>query len=653
MITKGQKVINATKVMSIDMMNSSDRVYGAATLRCAPILYALYARIMIINPNAPNWINRDRLVVSTNHASSILYPMLYMAGYKIGVDDLKKYCEDGSITPENLDSRITPGVDAPTGMPGEGIATAVGMAFAGKYLAELLNIKSEIINYNVYVLCGIEDIISGIGQEALSCAAENNLNNLYVIVEYNRNDVVHKRLHFKEDIVRHLRGYGFDVSEVTGGTKYNFIAKHLEQNNTPKKPSAFFINTNPGINLVEERVAFQKGGPFKNNDYKGLRGTINSCNIPFEVTDEIKEYMPHLIEKRCLEEYNLWKKDYEELKSTASGEIKKVINELEKGKLFVDFDSNKFKVKDTYNEDLLKTNLDIMKIIAKKTPLFMGGGTDADLCKTKLGKNLYYDEFYDSNSIEFKNRYNAYGSILNGMALCNLRVFGSAPLIYSDCSKASMRLSSYMNLPVIYIYTHDTPFSMIDGAIYQPVEQLGNLRSIPGMNVFRPADIDELFGVWEYILKHNDKPSTIVLGIDKIMKQEGTVSKYVPFGAYMIKKEIGKLDAVIISTGNEIPLTLQVETLLKNDGLNIRVVSMPSMNLFLEQKENYRNLLLPKKFPIFVIEASNDPNWLQFATSKEHILGINKYGKCGSKQELIEYYEYSSENIANKIKNLL
>lgn len=653
MITKGQKVINATKVMSIDMMNSSNRVYGAATLRCAPILYALYARTMIINPNDPKWINRDRLVLSTNHASSILYPMLYMADYKVGVDDLKKYCQFGSITPENLDPRLTPGVDAPTGMPGEGIATAAGMALAGKYLAELLNIKSEIINYNVYVVCGIEDIISGIGQEALSFAGENILNNLYVIVEYNRNDITRKNIYFREDIIKHLKSYGFNVSEVFGGSNYNSVAKSLNRADVSKFPTALLVHTSPGTNLVNERVALQKGGPFKDNDYKGLRGTINSCHIPFETTEEVKNYVPSLIEKRCLEEYNLWKKDYEELKKTASGEIKKTISALEKGQLLIDFDSDKFKVKATYNEDLLKSNLDIMKIIAKKTPLFMGGGSDAEFCMSKIGKNLYYNEYYDSNSIEFKNRYNAYGSILNGMALCNLRPFGSVPLVYSECAKNSMRLSSYMNLPVTYIYTHDTPFSMLDGAIYQPVEQIGSLRNTPGMNVFRPADISELFGTWEYILKHNNKPSTIVLGTEKIKKQEGTVSKYVWYGAYMIKKELGKLDAVIISTGNEISLALQVEKMLQEEDLNIRVVSMPSMNLFLEQKENYQKLLLPKGFPIFVIEASNDPNWLQFVTSKNHIIGINKYGQCGQKEDLIEHYEYSPEDIAKKIKNLL
>lgn len=653
MITRGQKVINATKVMSIDMMNSSNRVYGACPLRCAPILYALYSKIMMINPKDPNWINRDRFVLSYNHGSSILYPMLHMAGYDVSVDDLKKYCKNGSITPETVDPRITPGIDAPSGIPGEGIATAVGIALAGKYLGEVLNGKTEVINYNVYVLCSLEDIISGIGQEAMAFAGENMINNLHLIIDYSRNDIIRKNIYFKEDILKHLRGYGFDACEITTGNNYNNIAKCLDKAYESKIPTALVVHTNPGTNLVNEKVSFQNGGAFEPRDFKMLRGSINSCQIPFETTQDVKEYLPELIEKRCLEEYNLWKKDYEELKLNGSGEIKKIISSLEKGKLFVDFDSDKFKVKATYNENLLKTNLDIMKIIAKKTPLFIGGASDVTLCQAQIGKNLYYDGFYESNSIEFKNRYCAYGSILNGLALCNLRPFGSSPMIYSEFAKSSMRMSAYLNLPVTYIFTHDTPFSMLDGVIYQPFEQISSIRNIIGMNVFRPSDINELFGVWEYILKHNDKPNTIILGNDKVTKQEGTVSKYVSYGGYMIKKELGKLDMILIATGNEVPIALKVAKYFEEKQINVRVISMPSLNLFIEQSENYRKLLLPKGFPVFVIEASKDPNWLEFATSKNHVIGIDEYGKCGSKQELLDYYDYNLNDIIKRIEKML
>lgn len=653
MITKGQKVINATKVMSIDMMNSSNRVYGACPLKCAPILYSLYSKIMMINPKDPKWINRDRLVVSYNHSSSILYPMLYMANYDLSVDDLKKYCQKDSKTPECLDPRITPGIDAPTGMPGEGIAMGVGMALAGKYLAELLNGKCEIINYNVYVLCSLEDIISGIGQEALAFAGENIINNLYVIIDYDRNSIIKKNIYFNEDIIKHLKGYGFNVREIFSGNNYNNVVKGLDRSYTSKLPVALVIHTNPGLNLVDEKIAFQKGGAFEPRDFKLLRGSINSCLIPFEVNKEVKEYLPSLIEKRCLEKYTLWKEAYELLKSGGNGEIKNIINSLEKGKLFIDFDSNKFKVKSTYNENLLKTNLDIIKMIAKKTPLFIGGGSDVVLCQSRMNEHLFYGGYYNSNSIEFKNRYSAYGSILNGLALCNIKSFGIIPLVYADLAKPSMRMSDYMNLPVTYIYTHDTPFTMADGAIYQPVEQLETIRNIPGMNVFRPADISELFGVWEYILKCNNKPSVIILGNEKITKQEGTFSKHIAYGGYMIRKEIGKLDAIIISSGNEVPLSLEVSKVFEHEGINIRVISMPSLNLFLKQKENYKKLLLPEGFPIFVIEASFDCHWLEVATSKQHIIGINKYGKCGSKKDLLDHYEYNIINIVSKIRNLL
>lgn len=653
MIAKGQKVINAAKVMSIDMMNSSNRVYGACPLRCASILYALYAKIMMINPKDPNWINRDRFVLSYNHGSSILYSMLHLSGYDISVDDLKKFSKYNSITPESVNPKLTPGIDAPTGLPGEGIATAVGIALAGKYLAENLNIKSEIINYNVYVLCSIEDIISGIGQEALSFAGENVLNNLYVIVDYNRNDIVKKNLFFNGDIAKHLKGYGFNVSEIANGNNYNNLAKCLDRSYVSKFPVAVVVNTNPGSNLIEEKISLQKGGAFEPKDFKIIRGSINSCHIPFEVTKEVKDYVPSLIEKRCSEEYELWKKDYENLKNTAKEDLLKTLNSLEKNKLFIEFDSDKFKIKDSYNENLLKSNLDIMRMIAKKTPLFLGASSDVSLCKTQINESLFYNGQYESNTIEFKTRYAAYGSILNGMTLCNLRPFGCVPLVYSDLSKTSMRMSSYMNLPVTYIYTHDTPFTVFDGAIYQPVEQISMLRNIPGLNVFRPADISELFGVWEYILKHSDKPNAIILGNEKIVKQEGTVSKYVSYGAYIIKKEIGKLDMVLVATGNEVPIALKVAKYFEEKMLNVRVVSIPSINLFKEQNENYLKLLLPKGLPIFVIEASNDHNWLEFIPNKQYLIGIDNYGVFGNKEDVINYYEYNPEKVIEKIEKML
>ncbi len=455
---------------------------------------------------------------------------------------------------------------------------------------------------------------------------------------------------FAEDIEKHLKGYKFNV-HVAANT-HRQLSTIINRNQESKYPTAVIINNSPGLSLLYDSVSNLKGEPISEKDYKLLKKSLNS-NIPFEVNEEEKEYFLKAIEKRCLGEYKSWEKDYEEFKESASNEIKQIISSLENETLNIDFDSTKFKVKDTYSEDLLKSNLDIMKIINKKNSLFMGGSPDVLYNKSDISKGYYFcDNGHDSNIIEFGNRINSLGSILNGMALCGLKVFGNMPLVYSDATKSSIKLSSILNLPVTYIYNHDTPLSIPYANIYQPTDQIGMLRNMIGLNVFRPADIIELFGVWEYILKHHDKPNALILGTEEVMKQEGTNSKYVSYGAYIIKKELGKLDAVIISTGNELPLAIDVSKELEKD-YNIRVVSMPSMNLFLNQNINYRNLLLPNNVPTFVIEASKDANWFRFATSENHIFGINQYGKYTNKEDLKKYFEMNKEDLAKKIKELL
>lgn len=651
MLSKANRVINTIKELSIDMMHESKITYADTLLRSTDLLYSLFAKIMIINPKDPTWINRDRLILSTNHNSAMLYSTLHLAGYDISIEDLKKYCKDGSKTPENLDPRITPGVDAPDGTPGEGIAMAVGMAIAEKYLANLLNQKKEIISYNTYVMCSVDDITSGIAQEALSLAGELKLNNLFLIFEYNKNEFIKKNKFLEEDIDKRLKSYGFNVYSTSN--THRQLSAIINRHQESKFPTAVIVNNVLGLRLVYESVSKLKGEPLTEKDYKNLKKNFNSCPNPFETKQEEKECLPSLIEKRCFEEYNLWKKDYEEFKETASDELKQIIDSLENGKLVVNFDSEKFKVKETYNEDLLKSNLDIMKIINKKNPLFMGGSPDVSINKSDMSKGYYFcDNGTDSNTIEFGNRLTSLGAILNGMALCGLKVFGNMPLIYSDVTKSALKLSAISKLPVTYIYNHDTPFSTSYASIYQPNDQIGMLRNMIDVNVFRPADISELFGIWEYILKHNDKPNALILGSKEVMKQEGTNCKYVSFGAYILKKEQKHLDAIIISTGNEVPLALEVAKELESD-YDIRVVSMPSMNLFLEQDKKYQNLLFPKDIPTFVIEASKDANWFRFAINEEHIFGINKYGKCCNEEELRNYYELNKKDIIKKIKKLL
>lgn len=650
MISKSDRVIRTIKHLSIDMMNKIKFAYPDTMLRSSNLLYELYAKVMIVNPKKPNWINRDRLIVSPKYSSAMLYATLHLAGYDISKEDLENYCikekTSGSLNPKN-----TPGVDAPDGVPGEGIARAVGMALAEKYLANVINKKQEIINYNVYVVCGIDDINSGIAQEALALAGEYKLNNLFIIFQYHKEEVMKDHIFFKEDVDRHFRTYKFNVISMNDRRKKfsSLLNRHLET----KYPTAIIVDNNPGLDLMYQSLSKIKGDAITEKDYKKVVKKLNMCEEPFKASQDAFNIFQTEISKRCDEEYNLWEKDYEEYLKTATSEEKNILESLEKNELIIDFNSKKFKIKDNYCDTLLKSNLEIMKIINRKNRLFVGGSDDLDLCKSNISQESFPGAFdLKSPAIDYHNRMLSMGSISNGLALCGLRPFNETKLIYSDMFKSSIRLDAILKIPSIYIFTHDMATNESKGAVYSPIDHIGALRSIPGVNVFRPADVTELFGVWEIILKTKDRPSVILLGDEAVKKEENTKSELINYGAYILKREIGPLDFIIVSSGNDIQNALDVSNNL-GSLYSARVVSMPSMNLFLEQSDEYKKMIFPKNAPVFIIESGKDLNWLRFVPNIDYIIGVKKYNKCGTLENILEYHEMTKEQVITKIQKML
>jgi len=652
------KVINNIKLTGIDMINHAGSGHPGIVLGAAPIIYTLYAKHLKINPSKPNWMNRDRFVLSAGHGSALLYATLHMAGYDISINDLKSFRQLNSVTPGHPEVKVTPGVDVSTGPLGQGLANAVGMAMAERYIRNIIkkyDKNSNLIDYYTYCLCGDGDLMEGVASEAASFAGAQNLDKLIVLYDSNNISLDGKTdLTFNEDVAERFEAYGFYVLEVKNGESVKAISNAIKEAKKVKQPALIIVNTIIGRGSVNENTSTVHGKPLDENDILNLRTSYKITSNAFDIDSEAKDIFKKQIEKRCSEEYQEWLSEYKRITSTSNSKIGNIINCLEKGILAIDFDSSNFKLDKRYKEELRASNHRVMNIINEKSHLFLGGSADlSSSCKTNLENSGICSESNPiGKNIYFGVREHAMGAILNGMALSNLKVFGSTFLVFSDYLKPAMRMSALMDLPVTYIFTHDSVAVGQDGPTHEPIEQLSMLRTIPNMKVFRPADINEVMGSWEYILRNNH-PASIVLSKNEMSMLTGTNAKYVSYGAYMVRREVGELDGIIIATGTELKTAIEIAEDLQLMGIHIRVVSMPSVELFLKQDKNYENILLPKDVKTIVIEPSNKLMWCRFATSEDYVLGISEFGASGKPKDVLKKYDFDYESLKRKCFELL
>lgn len=652
------ETINSIKVLALDMIDKAGSGHPGIVLGAAPIIYALYKDHLKAIPSNSNWINRDRFVLSAGHGSALLYSLLYHAGYDIDIEELKHFRELNSLTPGHPEYRVTPGVDASTGPLGEGIGMAVGMALAERYLRTISNIEkknSNLIDYYTYCLCGDGDLMEGISYEALSFASAQNLNKLIILYDCNHVSLDSDTTNtFTEDIEIRFEALNFNILNVKNGNDYNEISKAIKQAKKSNRPTIIICNTTIGKDSLLEGTNKVHGKPLSKEDLNSIKTKYKITNESFTVSQEVLNYFQNTINTRVGEAYKKWEEEYISIKESDNIGLHSLINLLERNTFVIDFDDTKFKISDEYNEELRESNHKIMNFISPKNPFFLGGSADlSSSCKTNLDKSSIQSEDNPvGKNIYFGVREHAMGAILNGMALSNLKVFGSTFLSFSDYQKPAIRMSALMNLPVTYIFTHDSVYVGPDGPTHEPVEQLTMLRTIPNFITFRPADINEIMGSWEYILKNNC-PTALVISKEKRSKNKNTNAKFVKYGAYMIRKEKYHLDGIIIATGSEVEMAMDISKELFTMGIDTRVVSMPSMELFLKQNPKYEEQLLPKDVPTFVIEAGSSIIWNRFATKPEYIFGVNRFGMSGKTDEVIRYLKIDKNTILEKIANYL
>lgn len=651
-----EEAIKSIKVLALDMINKAGSGHPGIVLGAAPMIYAIYKEMDVV-PSNPSWINRDRFVMSAGHGSALLYSTLYHFGYNIELEELKHFRDLSSLTPGHPEYRITPGVDVSTGPLGQGVGMAVGMALAERYLRSIVKIenkKSNLIDYYTYCLCGDGDLMEGISYEALSFASTQNLNKLIIL--YDKNNVSldsNTDVTFKEDIEIRFEALDFNIINVKNGNDYKEISKAIREAKKSSRPSVIICNTTIGKDSSLEGTNKVHGKVLSNEDYQSIKAKFKMNNEPFEVRKEVLDYIQNSVNKKIEKKYMEWQEEYVSIKEQQSN-LHALINLLERNAFVIDFDDSKFKISDDYKESLRLSNHKIMNLIAPKSPFFLGGSADlSSSCMTNLDKSTTQSENNPvGKNIYFGVREHAMGAILNGLALSNLKVFGSTFLSFSDYLKPTIRMSSLMNLPVTYIFTHDSVYVGADGPTHEPIEQLTMLRTIPNHLVFRPADINEIMGSWEYILKNNCS-SSLVISKEERVRQKNTNAKFVKYGAYMVRKEKYHLDGIIIATGQELEMAMEISRDLFMLGIDTRVVSMPCMELFLKQNPKYEEQLLPKDVPTFVIESGSSLIWNRFASKPEYIFGVNKFGMSGKTEDVVKYLKIDKQTILEKIANFL
>jgi len=650
-----EKIINNIKSLAIDMINEAKSGHPGIALGAAPILYTLYANHMNVSTSDENWMNRDRFVMSAGHGSALLYATLYMAGFNITLEDLKRFRHFPSKTPGHPEIKITPGVDVSTGPLGQGIATAVGLALGEKMLkVRTTQNNKSLVDHNVYVLCGDGDLMEGISYEATSLAGSLNLDNLIVL--YDSNSVSldgNTNITFNEDISNRFKSIGWDYELVKDGTSVESINKAISKAKLNKKPTIIEIKTTIGKGSYLEGRCESHGKPLSSDDIKQLKYNLGMPESAFYVDENLRTQFRRQIAERSNIAYTKWAEIYREFASNQ--ELMNSIAFSFNSAIRCNFLNFDFKLEDIKNEATRVTNKKIMNIIASYIPFLIGGC--ADVASTtnayiENGGDIQRDYFYGRN-IRFGVREHAMGAIANGLALSNFRVFASTFLCFSDYLKPAIRMSALMNLPVIYIFTHDSILVGQDGPTHQPIEHLANLRSIPNVTVYRPCDAKELIGAWNTILNENNGPSILSLSRTEVPQLETTSKESVQYGAYIVRKE-ENLNGILIASGTEVSTAITLAEQVKREtNIDIRVVSMLSIELFEKQSEEYKDSILSNCNHIFTLEASSTFGWSAYATDKKHILGLSKFGASGTKDEVLKYMNFDFESLKDRIISVI
>jgi len=664
--------INTVRTLSMDAVQQADSGHPGTPMALAPVIFTLWQRFLRFDPDDPIWPNRDRFVLSNGHASMLLYSMLHLTGTRavdvdyarldepsVSLDDIKRFREWGSHCPGHPEYHLTTGVETTTGPLGQGCATSVGMAIAERWLAEHFNRPEfPIFDYNVYAMCGDGDMMEGVTSEAASVAGHLMLGNLCWIYDSNRITIEgHTDLALSDDVAARFLAYGWNVQRVGDANDIGRLAQAIETFGR--------VHDVPALIIVESHIGY--GAPHKHDTSAAhgeplgeeeIRLAKRSYGWPedahFLVPDGVREHFEAGVGQRGQRLQAAWAVNFKAYRAkypALADEMERMQSrELPDGwdRALPDFAAD---AKGLATRD---SSAKVLNAIAAKYPWLIGGAADlAPSTKTRLtfeGAGDFEAEKWGGRNLHFGIREHAMGAIVNGLALSKVRAFGSTFLIFSDYMKPAIRLSALMELPAVFIFTHDSIGLGQDGPTHQPIEQLIALRAIPGLITLRPADANEVVEAWRVIVGLKHQPVCLVLtrqALPTFDRKRYASAAGVARGAYvMADAEDGPPAVILIGTGSEVALCADVYQTLKDEGIAARLVSMPSWELFERQDEAYRDSVLPPDVTARVsVEAGSVIGWDRYAGSNGTRIGMRSFGASAPIADLLKKFGFTAENV--------
>ncbi len=641
------KCVNNLRVLSLYEIEKAKSGHPGIALSSAPILYSLYANVMNYSPNDEKNIFRDRFVMSAGHGSSLLYATLHMFGFDISLDDLKKFRQLGSITCGHPEFNKTCGVDCSTGPLGEGIGCAVGMAISAKYFKQNFNKKDiELFDNTIYCLVGDGCLMEGISYEATSLAGALKLDNLVLIYDCNKRTIDGKlNITSKENIKKRFESINFDVFEVDDGNSVDEITQKLILAKKSKKPSIVIVNTVLGFGSEYADQSIVHGKPLNLQEIEFVKNALNINASCFEVLEDVKQYIIQCKEKI--------KTRFDNQMQLLSDYQQKYPSDYARLLNFLNFDFNLKAIKDLKNytaqPELLMKDLNQDIFSSFRVENLIGGCADVE-CSTKVF-NRFDDCFssknYAGKRINFGVREHAMGAIVNGICLFGgMMAYGSCFLAFMDFLKPALRMGCLMNLPFLYVFSHDSFWAGEDGPSHQPVEQIVSLRATPNLTVFRAYNDAELKAGYIHFLQ-TKQPTCLLFSKQKYSYLSTKIDDALK-GAYVVKKFDGQNMITIIASGNDVALSLDVAEKLSEQNIGVKVVSMPSTEIFDQQDAKYIKGIISKSSKVFTIESGSSLGLSKYV-KKGLSFGLDNFGESASGKQLAKKFGFTSEDISSKI----
>ncbi len=666
------KCINTIRTLSIDAVQAANSGHPGTPMAMAPVVYCLWDRFLRFDPEDPIWPNRDRFVLSAGHASMLLYSMLFLTGVKavdpqyeilghpsVTLDDIKHFRQLGSKCPGHPEYRMVSGIETTTGPLGQGVATSVGMAIAAQWMAAHFNRPGfDMFDFRVYALAGDGCMMEGISNEAASIAGHLGLSNLCWIYDNNHITIEgNTALAFSDDVAIRFLGYHWNVLRVGDANSMESLEEALR--------TARETTGRPTLIIVDSHIAY--GAPHKHDTSAAhgeplgedeVRGAKRSYGWPedahFLVPDDVRQHFAESMRRRGRELREAWYARLSEYRKSYP-DLAAQIERMQRRELPEGWDAElpSFKA-DPKGIASRDSSGQVLNAVARRVPWLIGGAADlAPSTKTRLtfeGAGDFEEDDRRGRNFHFGIREHAMAAIVNGLSLCKIRPFGSTFLIFSDYLKPSLRLSALMELPVIYIFTHDSIGLGEDGPTHQPIEQLAALRSVPGLITIRPADANEVVEAWRAIMPLTHRPAALILSRQALPTLDRT--KYasaagVKYGAYVLgDAPDGKPDVILIGTGSEVAMCLDAYERLRGEGIKARVVSMPSWELFELQSKEYRASVLPPTVTARVsVEAAGIFGWSRYVGLDGTSIGMHSFGASAPIKELLKHFGFTVDHV--------